>query len=85
MKPKYDNNVKLRYMDTDSFIINIKTNDFYEDIASDVENRFDTPNYEVNRPLPMGKNKKVIGLMKDELGGKIIMEFVILRSKHIPS
>ena len=81
MKPKYDNNVKLCYMDTDSFIMNLKTNDFYKDIASDVENRFDTSNYEVNRPLPMGKNKKVIGLMKDELGGKIITEFVTLRPK----
>ena len=81
MKPKYNDNVKLCYMDTDSFIMNIKTNDFYEDIASDVENRLDTSNYEVNRPLPTGKNKKVIGLMKDELGGKIIMEFVILRPK----
>ena len=81
MKPKYNENVKLCYMDTDSFIMNIKTNDFYEDIANDVENRFDTSNYEVNRPLPTGKNKKVIGLMKDELGGKIIMEFVTLRPK----
>ena len=81
MKPKYNDNVKLCYMDTDSFIMNIKTNDFYEDIASDVENRFDTSNYEVNRPLPTGKNKKVIGLMKDELGGKVITEFVILRPK----
>ena len=81
MKPKYDNNVKLCYMDTDSFIMNIKTNDFYEDIASDVENRFDTSNYEVNRPLPMRRNKKVIGLMKDELGGKIITEFVTLMPK----
>ena len=81
MKPKYANNVKLCYMDTDSFIMNIKTNDFYEDIASDVEYRFDTSNYEVNRPLPTGKNKKVIGLMKDELGGKIIIEFVTLRPK----
>ena len=81
MKPKYGNKVKLYYMDTDSFIMNIKTNDFYEDIASDVENRFDTSNYEVNRPLPTGKNKKVIGLMKDELGGKIITEFIILRPK----
>ena len=61
--------------------MNIKTNDFYEDIANDVENRFDTSNYEVNRPLPMGKNKKVIGLMKDELVGKIITEFVTLRPK----
>ena len=81
MKPKYGNKVKLCYMDTDSFIMNIKTNDFYEDIARDVENRFDTSNYEVNRPLPTGKNKKVIGLMKDELGGKIITEFVTLRPK----
>ena len=81
MKPKYDNNVKLCHMDTDSFIMNIKTNDFYEDIANDVEDRFDTSNYEVNRPLPMRRNKKVIGLMKDELGGKIITEFVTLRPK----
>ena len=81
MKPKYGNDVKLCYMDTDSFIMNIKTNDFYEDIANDVENRLDTSNYEVNRPLPMGKNKKVIGLMKDELGRKIITEFVTLRPK----
>ena len=81
MKPKYDNKVRLCYTDTDSCIINIKTNDFYEDIASDVENRFDTSNYEVNRPLPMGKNKKVIGLMKDELGGKVIAEFTTLRPK----
>ena len=90
MKPKYNNNVKLCYMDTDSFIMNIKTNDFYIDIASDVENRFDTSNYEANtpetsalahRPLPTGKNKKVIGLMKDKLGGKIITEFVTLRPK----
>ena len=59
-------------MDTDSFIMNIETEDFYRDIANDVEKRFDTSNYEVNRPLPTGKNKKVIALMKDELGGKII-------------
>ena len=58
MKPKYNNDVKLCYMDTDSFIINIKTNDFYKDISNDIENRFDTSNYEVNRPLPTGKNKK---------------------------
>ena len=79
IKPKCDNDVKLCYMDTDSFIMNIKTNDSYEDIANDVENRFDTSNYEVNRPLPMGRNEKVIGLMKNELGGKIITEFVTLR------
>ena len=81
MKPKYNNDVKLCYMDTDSFIMNIKTNYFYEDIANDVENSFGTSNYEVNRPLSMRKNKKIIGLMKDELGGKIITKFVTLRSK----
>ena len=81
MKPKYNDNAKLCYMDTDSFIMNIKANDFYKYIFNDVENRFDTSNYEVNRPLPTGKNKKVIGLMKDELGGKIITEFVTLRPK----
>ena len=61
--------------------MNIKTNYFYKDIANDVEKRSDTSNYEVNRPLPIGKNKKVIGLMKDELGGKTITEFVTLRPK----
>ena len=81
MKSKYGDNIKLCYMDTDSFIMNIKTEDFYKDIANDVEKRSDRSNYEVNRPLPTGKNKKVIGLMKDELGGKIIMEFVTLRPK----
>ena len=81
MKPKYGNDVKLWYMDTDSFVMNIKTSDFYKDIANDLEKRFDTSNYEVNRPLPAGKNKKVIGLMKDELTGKIIMEFVTLSPK----
>ena len=81
MKPKYGNEFKLCYMDTDSFIMNIKTNEFYKYIANDVESRFDTSNYEVNGPLPTGKNKKVIGLMKDELGGKIITEFVTLRPK----
>ena len=79
MKPKYSNNVKLCFMDTDSFIMNIKIKDFYKDIANDVEKRFDTSNCECDRPLPTGKNKKVIGLMKDELGGRIITEFVTLR------
>ena len=68
-------------MDTDSFTMNIKTEDFYRDIANDVEKRFDTSNYECDRPLPTEKNKKVIGLMKDELGGRIITEFVALRPK----
>ena len=81
MKPKYGNDVKLYYMDTDSFVMNIKTNDFYKDISRDVGNKFDTSNYEVNRLLPMEKNKKVLGLMKVELGGEIIAEFITLRPK----
>ena len=79
MKPKYK--VKLCYMDTDSFIMHVKTEDFYKDIANDVEKNYDTSNYTVESPLPIGKNKKVIGLMKDELGGKIMEEFVGLRPK----
>ena len=81
IKLKYKNKVDLCYMDTDSLIMNIKANDFYKDIANDVDKRFDTSSYEENRPLPTGKNKKVKGLMKDELGGKIITEFVTLRPK----
>ena len=81
MKPKHGHNVKLCYMDIDSFIMNIKTEYFYKDIANDVEKRFDTSNYECDRPLPTGKNKKVIGLMTDELGGRVITEFVDLRPK----
>ena len=81
VKPKYGEKVKLCYMDTDSFIVYIKTEDIYKDIAEDVETRFDTSNYELDRPLPKGKNKKVIGLMKDELGGKIMTKFVGLRAK----
>ena len=73
-------------MDTDSLIIDINTKDFYKNIADDVEKRFDTSNYgvecnSIDRPLPTGKNKKVIGLMKDKLGGKIMTEFVGLRPK----
>ena len=68
-------------MDTDRFIVHIKIEDVYEYIADDAEKRFDTSNYEVNRPLPTRKNKKVIGLMKDELGGKSMTEFVALRPK----
>ena len=81
VKPKCGDNVKLCYMDTDSFIMHIKTEDFCKDIADDVEKRFDTSNYECHRPLPKGKNKKMIGLMNDELGGKAMTEFVALRPK----
>ena len=71
IKPKYQSNAKLWYMNTDKFIIYIKTEDVYEDIADDVEKGFDTSSYEVNRLLPTRKNKRVIGLMKDQLGGNI--------------
>ena len=79
IKTEYQNNAKLCYMGTGSFIICIKTEDIFEDIADGVEKRFNTSNYEVNRSLPTGKNKRVIGLIKDELGGKIMTEFVALR------
>ena len=58
IKPKHQDNAKLCYMDTDSFIIDIKTKDFYGDIVNDVEERFDTSNYEVNRPLPRGRDNE---------------------------
>ena len=76
IKPKYQDWAKLCYTDTDSFIIFIKTEDFYKDIANDVETWFDTSNYDEynsaendKRPLPIGTNKKYE--FKDELGRKI--------------
>ena len=68
VKLKYGEKAKLCYMDTHSFTVYIKTDDIYRDIAEDVETRFDTSNYELNRPLLKGKIKKVIGFMKDDLG-----------------
>ena len=68
-------------MDTDNFFIHIKTENSYKDIVDDVKHIYETSNYEVDRPLRKGMNKKFRGLMKDELGGKIIKEFVILRPK----
>ena len=83
IKPKYRNNSKLCYMDTDSCFTYVKTEDFYEDIANDVKNWFDTSSYsEIDkRPLPIGNNKKAICLFKDELGGKIMIKFAGLRAK----
>ena len=72
VKPKYGKNAKLCYMDTGSFIVHVKTDNIYKDIPEDVETRFDTLNFEIGRSLPKGKNKKVIGLMKDELGRQIM-------------
>ena len=83
LKPKYQDNIKLCYMDTDSFIIQIETDDFFKDISNVVDKWFDTSKYDKNdnRPLEIGKNKKIIGKFKDELNGKIITEFIALRAK----
>ena len=83
IKPKYQYKAKLCFTDTDSFIIYIKTGDFYKDIANDVEKWFNTSNYDESDkiPLPIGKNKKSIWSSKDELRGKIMKEFVGIRAK----
>ena len=83
IRPKYGDKAKSWYTDTDSFIVYIKTEYFFEDISNCVEKWFDTSNCDKNdeRPFPIGKNKNVPGLLKDELGGKITTEFVALRSK----
>ena len=81
VKIKYQDKARLCCMDTDSFVVNIKIKDFYKNISQDVNKRFDTSNYTFDRPLPTGINKKVIGLLKDELGGDIITEFVALGPK----
>ena len=76
MKQKYSEGLTLCYMDTDSLLYDIETEDFYKDIAEDIKDRFDMSGYNPDgsdplrhRPLPVGLNKKVIGLMKDKLGG----------------
>ena len=85
ISPKYGDKAKLCYTDTDSFIIQIKTEDFLEGISNNVEKQFDMSNYDKNdkRPFPICVNKKLPGLFKDELGGKIITELVALGTKHI--
>ena len=67
-------------MDTDRFIVHVKTEDIYKDITEDVGTRFDTLSSELGRPLPEEKNKKLIGLVKDELGGQRICW---IKSKNI--
>ena len=85
LKPKYGDRAKLLYTDTDSFVIHIITEDFHKDIADDVERWFDTSNYYENdkSPLPIGKNKKLLGFFKHESGGMIMVEFCALRPKHM--
>ena len=81
--PKYHDKVKLCYMDTDSFIFLIETDDFYNDIMSDLQKWYDTSkiNQKLNRCLPIGINKGVIGIFKDELNGNVVTEFAALASK----
>ena len=83
IRPKYGDKAKLCYTDTDSFVVYIKTEYFFEDISNDVERWFDTSNYDESdkRLLPIGKNKIIPGLFKDDLGGNIITEVVVLEAK----
>ena len=83
IKKKYGDKAKLLFTDTDSLMYEIQTEDFYKDINGDVKDRFDTSDYPPNHPsgIPTGCNKKVLGMFKDEAGGKIIDEFAVLRAK----
>ncbi|KAE9529175.1 hypothetical protein AGLY_011971 [Aphis glycines] len=81
IKEKYGNRVRLLYTDTDSLILEIKTDDFYQNIKINLDH-FDTSDYPKDNiyDLPL-VNKKVLGKFKDELNGKIMTEFIGLRSK----
>jgi len=84
IKPTYGDAAKLLFTDTDSLCYEIQTEDFYSDISADVESRFDTSEYPtefIAKGFPVGKDKKVIGMFKDEVMGKQIEEFVGLRAK----
>ena len=83
IKKKYGDKAKLLFTDTDSLMYEIQTEDFYKDISKDVKDRFDTSNYPPNHQsgIPSGFNKKLIGMFKDEVKGKVIDEFVGLRAK----
>ena len=84
LKPMYGDKIRLCYTDTDSFIMHIKTDDFYKDISADVDKWFDTSNFNKNnnsRPLEIGKKKRVLGKFKDESGGKIMTKLFALRAK----
>ena len=82
MEAKYTMNLHLCYMGIDSLVYDIKTDSFYKDIASNVEAKFNTSNYSHSCPFPMRVNK-VVGLMKDELGGSIMTEFMALKTKAV--
>ena len=82
VKPKYGEKAKLCYADTNILIVYLKA-DIYKDITEDVETRFDTSNYELNRLLPKGKNKKVIGVIKNGLGEKNNERISRIMSKNV--
>ena len=83
IKKKYKNRAELMFTDTDSFLYHIRTDDFYKDISSDIQDKFDTSDYPPNHEsgIQTGVNKKVIGMFKDEVAGKQITHFVGLRPK----
>ena len=83
IKSKYGDKAKLFFTDTDSLAYEITTKDFYKDINLDIEKRFDTNDYQTNHPsgIKTGLNSKVLGMFKDEAGGKQIVEFIGLRAK----
>ena len=83
LKPKYNDKVKLCYMDAYSFIIHIETEDFYKDIANDVDEWFDTSGFskEIDRPIAKDKNKNIQGMFKDELNEEVMIESTNVRAK----
>ena len=83
VKPMYGHKIRLCYTDTDSFVMHIKTDDFCKYISADVDKWFDTSNFNKkdNSPLEIGKNEKVLGKFKDEIGGKIMTKSCVLRAK----
>ena len=79
VKPKYSEKSKLYFIDAENFIVHVKANHIYKDIAKNVYTILDTSKYELEKRLTNGKKKKVIGAMKDELGGEVVKYFVGLR------
>ena len=76
LKLKYKENLNLYYMDTDSFIFNVKTEDWYKDISYDIEQRFDPSNIQTNIQIKNNINRKVLGVFQDELNGCPMKKFI---------
>ena len=87
LRPKFKDKMQLLYMDTDSFVLEIETDDFFEDTKCDLKEWFDTSNYDKNMVLPneyrdnASVDKKVIGKMKNEIGNGHMKEFVAISPK----